>query len=74
MVGCGSWGRTACRNESQSSSFLRTERLGRKSLDYLYSHPELQALANTIRSVQAQDVTVQFNNNNRDYPVDDAVD
>jgi len=41
--------------------------------DYLYSHPELEALANTIRSAQAQDVTVQFNNNNRDYPVRNAL-
>jgi uncharacterized protein YecE (DUF72 family) len=47
----------------------------REKYDYLYSEAELQALVPEIDAVsqEAEDVFVSFNNNNRDYPVRNAL-
>ncbi|HEY7649989.1 MAG TPA: DUF72 domain-containing protein, partial [Methylomirabilota bacterium] len=47
----------------------------REKYDYLYSEAELQALLPEIEALarEAEDVFISFNNNNRDYPVRNAL-
>ena len=47
----------------------------REKYDYLYSEGELRALLPEIEAVseEAEDVFISFNNNNRDYPVQNAL-
>jgi len=47
----------------------------REKYDYLYSEAELQALLPEIEALarEADDVFISFNNNNRDYPVRNAL-
>jgi uncharacterized protein YecE (DUF72 family) len=47
----------------------------REKYDYLYSEPELRALVPEVEMLagESEDVFVSFNNNNRDYPVRNAV-
>jgi uncharacterized protein YecE (DUF72 family) len=47
----------------------------REKYDYLYSEGELRALLPEIEAVseQTEDVFISFNNNNRDYPVKNAL-
>jgi uncharacterized protein YecE (DUF72 family) len=47
----------------------------REKYDYLYSEEELRALVPEIDAIaqEAEDVFVSFNNNNRDYPVRNAL-
>jgi uncharacterized protein YecE (DUF72 family) len=47
----------------------------REKYDYLYSEDELAALVPEIHGLEreSQDVFVSFNNNNRDYPVRNAL-
>ena len=47
----------------------------REKYDYLYSEGELRALLPEIEAVgeETEDVFISFNNNNRDYPVKNAL-
>jgi len=47
----------------------------REKYDYLYSEDELRALLPEIEAVsgETEDVFISFNNNNRDYPVKNAL-
>lgn len=47
----------------------------REKYDYLYTEPELRTLVPEIEAIarEADDVVVSFNNNNRDYPVRNAL-
>jgi uncharacterized protein YecE (DUF72 family) len=47
----------------------------REKYDYLYTEPELRALLPEIEALarEAEEVFVSFNNNNRDYPVRNAL-
>ena len=47
----------------------------REKYDYLYTEPELRALLPEVEALsqEAEEVFVSFNNNNRDYPVRNAL-
>ena len=47
----------------------------REKYDYLYSEDELRALVPDVEAMarEAEDVFISFNNNNRDYPVQNAL-
>ena len=47
----------------------------REKYDYLYSQAELEALVPEVAAIaeEAEQVYISFNNNNRDYPVQNAL-
>ena len=47
----------------------------REKYDYLYSQDELRGLLPDVEALarEAEDVFISFNNNNRDYPVRNAL-
>lgn len=47
----------------------------REKYDYLYSQDELRQLLPDVEALasEAEDVFISFNNNNRDYPVKNAL-